>query len=40
MVELQRKIEIKSPQKGEKLRLVEMAEKNALITLNNREKDK
>ena len=36
----ERKIEIKSPQKGEKLRLVEMAEKNALITLNNREKDK
>lgn len=35
-----RKIEIKSPQKGEKLRLVEMAEKNALITLNNKEKDK
>ena len=36
----ERKIEIKSPQKGEKLRLVEMAEKNALITLNNKEKDK
>lgn len=35
-----RKIEIKSPQKGEKLKLVEMAEKNALITLENKEKDK
>ncbi len=35
-----RKIEIKSPQKGEKLRLVEMAEKNALITLENKEKEK
>ena len=35
-----RKIEIKSPQKGEKLKLVEMAEKNALITLENKGKDK
>lgn len=35
-----RKIEIKSPQKGEKLKLVEMTEKNALITLENKEKDK
>ena len=35
-----RKIEIKSTQKGEKLKLVEMAEKNALITLENKEKDK
>ena len=35
-----RKIEIKSPQKGEKLKLVEMAKKNALITLENKEKDK
>ena len=37
---IDRKVEIKSPKKGEKLRLVEMAEKNALITLNNKEKDK
>ena len=36
----ERKVEIKVPQKGEKLRLVEMAEKNALITLENKEKDK
>jgi len=35
-----RKVEIKSPQKGEKLRLVEMAENNARITLENKEKDK
>ena len=35
-----RKIEIKSTQKGEKLKLVEIAEKNALITLENKEKDK
>ena len=35
-----RKVEIKTPQKGEKLRLVEMAEKNAKITLDNKEKDK
>ena len=35
-----RKVELKTPQKGEKLRLVEMAEKNALITLENKEKDK
>lgn len=35
-----RKVEIKFPQKGEKLRLVEMAEKNAKITLENKEKDK
>ena len=35
-----RKVEIKTPQKGEKLRLVEMAENNALITLKNKEKDK
>lgn len=38
--EAKRKVEIKTPQKGEKLRLVEMAENNALITLNNKEKDK
>ena len=35
-----RKVEIKTPQKGEKLRLVEMAEKNALITLENKNKEK
>lgn len=35
-----RKVEIKSPQKGEKLRLVEMAENNAQITLENKAKDK
>ena len=35
-----RKVEIKSPQKGEKLRLVEMAENNAKITLENKEKDR
>ncbi len=35
-----RKVEIKTPQKGEKLRLVEMAENNAKITLENKEKDK
>ena len=34
------KVEIKLPQKGEKLRLVDMAENNAYITLNNKEKDK
>lgn len=35
-----RKVEIKTPQKGEKLRLIEMAENNAKITLENKEKDK
>ena len=35
-----RKVEIKTPQKGEKLRFVEMAENNAKITLENRSKDK
>lgn len=35
-----RKVEIKTPQKGEKLRLVEMAEMNSRITLENKEKDK
>ena len=34
------KVELKSPQKGEKLRFVEMAEKNAKITLENKDKDK
>ncbi len=36
----ERKVELKSPQKGEKLRFIEMAEQNALITLNNKEQDK
>lgn len=35
-----RKVEIKTPQKGEKLKFVEMAEKNAKITLENQLKDK
>lgn len=35
-----RKVELKNPQKGEKLRFVEMAEKNAEVTLKNKEKDK
>ena len=35
-----RKVEIKSPKKGEKLRFVEMADNNAKITLDNKEKDK
>ena len=35
-----RKVEIKSPQKGEKLRFVEMAEMNSKITLENKVKDK
>ena len=35
-----RKVEIKSPKKGEKLRFVEMAENNAKVTLENKEKDK
>ena len=34
-----RKVEIKIPQKGEKVKLVEMAENNAKITLDNKEKD-
>jgi len=38
--QVDRKVEIKIPQKGEKLRLVEMAEHNAKITLDNKEKDK
>ena len=37
--EVNRKVEIKTPQKGEKLRFVEMAENNALITLENRKKE-
>lgn len=35
-----RKVEIKAPQKGEKLKLVEMAENNAQITLTNKEREK
>ena len=38
--ELGKKVEIKSPKKGEKLRFVEMAENNAKVTLENKEKDK
>ena len=37
---LDKKVEIKSPKKGEKLRFVEMAENNAKVTLENKEKDK
>ncbi len=37
---LGRKVEIKTPKKGEKLRFVEMAENNAKVTLENKEKDK
>ena len=35
-----RKVELKSPKKGEKLRFVEMAEMNSKVTLENKEKDK
>lgn len=38
--EAKRKVEFKTPQRGEKLRLVEMAENNAKITLDNKTKDK
>lgn len=38
--ELGKKVEIKTPKKGEKLRFVEMAENNAKVTLQNKEKDK
>ena len=38
--QVDRKVEIKTPQRGEKLRLVEMAEKNAKVTLDNKERDK
>ena len=37
---LGKKVEIKSPKKGEKLRFVEMAENNAKVTLENKQKDK
>ena len=33
-----RKVEIRVPQKGEKIKLVEMAENNAKITLDNKKK--
>lgn len=36
----ERKVEFKFPQKGEKLRFVEMAENNARITLENKSKEK
>jgi len=35
-----KKVEVKSPKKGEKLRFVEMADNNAKITLENKERDK
>ncbi len=35
-----KKVELKSPKKGEKLRFVEMAENNAKVTLENKEKEK
>lgn len=37
---VERKVELKSPQKGEKLKFVEMAENNAKVTLENKSKDK
>ena len=37
---LGKKVKIKTPKKGEKLRFVEMAENNAKVTLENKEKDK
>ncbi len=36
----QRKVEFKVPQKGEKLRFIEMANNNAKITLENKDKEK
>ena len=35
-----RKVEIKTPKKGEKLRFIDMADNNAKITLQNKEQDK
>ncbi len=35
-----RKVQLKSPKKGEKLRFVEMAELNSKVTLENKEKDR
>ena len=37
---LGKKVEIRTPKKGEKLRFVEMAENNAKVTIENKEKDK
>lgn len=37
---LGKKVEIKTPKRGKKLRFVEMAENNAKVTLENKEKDK
>lgn len=37
---LGKKVELKSPKRGEKLRFVEMAEMNSKVTLENKEKDK
>ena len=39
-INLGKKVEIKSPKRGEKLRFVEMAEMNSKVTLENKEKDK
>ena len=38
--EADKKVEIKNPKKGEKLKFVEMAEMNSKVTLENKEKDK
>ena len=38
--ESKKKVILKSPKKGEKLKFVEMAENNAKVTLENKEKDK
>ena len=38
--EVGKKVELQTPKKGGKLRFVEMAEKNAKVTLENKEKDK
>lgn len=38
--ELGKKVELKNPKKGEKLRFVEMAEMNSKVTLENKEKDR
>ena len=37
---VERRVELKTPQKGEKLRFIEMANNNAKITLENRSKEK
>ena len=37
---LGKKVEIKNPKRGEKIRFVEMAENNAKVTLQNKDKDK